>query len=752
MRNLTCLRLTLALLLLIVPAQITLAEEEPCFGSAANPSDVSLQLSLKDGQTTFREGEIIALQLSYSTATTGKYELSTQGYDRSGRMHEESFCITPSGRDPLADYFSSGAFVGGGLSGIHHLDETPFTMTLELNEWQLLGPGTYHLYVENRRVSRVASGKTSPDGSSRTVPLRSNTVDFQVIPADSQWQSEQLIAALKGLDSSSDDEVRHAARVLRFLGTEEAVRETARRFWGANEQPHSWEFMFGLIGSPHRAVAIQELKAAISAPQHPITVNFLRTLALLEFYSNPEYHLPPYDPAKKDEWQKKATARNNALEALMRQHQKELESVIATKTGEARAISLKTILVDNPTPGAGDQTQLRQQLVASWDALPTAMRNELIDSRWESVGGPEFLPVLRRIVSSPPPAEYSGNRIERGLALRRIYELSPAEGRDFILKEISRERTDMRIAALGLLPERELPEIEQPVLARLRSGSNSDVDYQLVERYATVKALAEVKSIYEKNVGQWACTPQSALLRYFLRVDPDYGVAKVTEALNLRKATGCYQMMFSELRESVSLPQVEKIAMSALNDPSARVVASAAEALATYGSAKAETALRKRLEQLHKEWKAPVEKPEDTFPVAGVSNEQVMMESALVRALVQGQAWFYGTDKLQGLKEFISSANEQKEIDGMTGFLQKGVPMQLYLSWSTNFDQVQYSVGYINGNGMKHLKQKLSQLPAGTHLSCITTRAERQYHRADYEAVEEAAGMAGLVLEIQTPR
>ena len=211
-------------------------------------------------------------------------------------------------------------------------------------------------------------------------------------------------------------------------------------------------------------------------------------------------------------------------------------------------------------------------------------------------------------------------------------------------------------------------------------------------------------------------------------------------------------MMFSELREFVSLPQVEKIAVAALNDPSARVVTSAAEALAVYGSAKAEAALRKRLEQLHKEWKVPVENPEDTSPAAGVLNEQVMMESALVRSLTQGQAWFYGTDKLQELKGFISSPNEQKEIDGIIGFLQKDAPMQLYLSWFPNLDQVQYMVGYMNGKGMKHLKQKLSQLPAGTHLFCVTTTLERQHHRAEFEAVQEAASMAGLVLDIQTPR
>ena len=204
-------------------------------------------------------------------------------------------------------------------------------------------------------------------------------------------------------------------------------------------------------------------------------------------------------------------------------------------------------------------------------------------------------------------------------------------------------------------------------------------------------------------------------------------------------------MMFSELREFVSLPQVEKIAVAALNDPSARVVISAAEALAVYGSAKAEAALRKRLEQLHREWKEPVEKPAST----SVMNEQIMMESALVRSLTSGQAWLYAPAKLQQLKKLVSS-NEQQQIGQLIQFWQQDSTMLLSLSWFPNLDQVQYTVGYMNGNGMQHLQQKLSQLPAGTHLTCVTTALERQHHRAEFEAVQEAASMAGLVLDIQT--
>jgi len=53
----------------------------------------------------------------------------------------ETFCVEPDrGRDPLADYYESGlfGFMGGGLGGEHALDQTPYVVALELNEWQSL--------------------------------------------------------------------------------------------------------------------------------------------------------------------------------------------------------------------------------------------------------------------------------------------------------------------------------------------------------------------------------------------------------------------------------------------------------------------------------------------------------------------------------------------------------------------------------------------------------------------------------------
>jgi hypothetical protein len=248
--RLTVLMLAVVLCPLAIHAQGAL---ESC-GNPAGPSgDLSVHLTLKDGQKVFREGEIITLTAEYRTCGTRKYSLNTKNYDRSGRLEGmEVFHIEPNrGVDPLADYFNSRTYFStGGLYSDQDLNEKPFAIDLELNEWQSLPPGTYRLSITGHRVS--AKNEKDPialDGE--PFPLHSNVVEFQVVEADAEWQAAELATATTAMDSplSSKDEKQHAVRVLRFLGSKGSTQELARRY-GSAETDINGERMFGLFGSP----------------------------------------------------------------------------------------------------------------------------------------------------------------------------------------------------------------------------------------------------------------------------------------------------------------------------------------------------------------------------------------------------------------------------------------------------------------------------------------------------------------------
>src|SRR5437762_4654099 len=87
---------------------------DPC-SLSSTATDATVTIAIPDGRTSFREGEVIPLVLSFTSTADKRYWADNRNYDRSGRLSIESYCVEPPARDPLADYFRAGAFMGGGL-------------------------------------------------------------------------------------------------------------------------------------------------------------------------------------------------------------------------------------------------------------------------------------------------------------------------------------------------------------------------------------------------------------------------------------------------------------------------------------------------------------------------------------------------------------------------------------------------------------------------------------------------------------
>lgn len=103
----------------VLPSSCSLATArptDPC-SFTSTVSDARLTLSIPDGRTSFGEGEIVPLVLSFTSAVDERYRASVRNYDRSGRLDLETYCLEPEARDPLADYFSTTFSLGGGLGG-----------------------------------------------------------------------------------------------------------------------------------------------------------------------------------------------------------------------------------------------------------------------------------------------------------------------------------------------------------------------------------------------------------------------------------------------------------------------------------------------------------------------------------------------------------------------------------------------------------------------------------------------------------
>jgi len=201
-----------------------------------SPLPVTLAVRFADGRSRFHPGELIPIELEFNSTIQKRFVADGATYDRSGRLTIDEFRVEPIDPvdDPMLDYFTSiGGSLGGGLRGMGVLGEKPFVVKLELNEWfRFATPGTYRLTVRSNRVT----DDTQPPGTRRAIPVESNTVSFEIVPADADWETGYIHTAIRVLDEKGfDPDRRKGCRMLRFLATDAAVDQLIARF-GADQE------------------------------------------------------------------------------------------------------------------------------------------------------------------------------------------------------------------------------------------------------------------------------------------------------------------------------------------------------------------------------------------------------------------------------------------------------------------------------------------------------------------------------------
>ena len=194
-----------AIALFLVARTALAAPPDPC-SLSSSVTDANVTIAISAGSSTFREGEIIPLVLSFTSKADKRYWGDNRNYDRSGRLDIEAYCLEPEARDPLADYFRAGAFMGGGLGNTQQLSQEPFTATAELNEWKQPGPGHYRLHAVSYRVWRPPDPHEETPYGRVGLTLRSNTIEFDVISPDQDWRARQLQEATAAYQSASEEE------------------------------------------------------------------------------------------------------------------------------------------------------------------------------------------------------------------------------------------------------------------------------------------------------------------------------------------------------------------------------------------------------------------------------------------------------------------------------------------------------------------------------------------------------------------
>lgn len=660
------------------------------------------------GDSQFRPGEIIPIELVFDSKIPKRFAVDGAGYDRSGRLTIDEFRLSPIAlvTDPMLDYFAAfNAFIGGGIRGMGTLGDQPYTVPLQLNEWfRFDTPGIFALSV---RTNRVTDELIRRPGSQPTVPVESNAITFEILPRDPQWESNELERARRLLSDPQRTPRGSGCRILRFLGTPAAIDEMVRHY---DDEECRWDAMAGLVSAPDRAHAVRQLEAGIQAPDQPVTRSYLQTLAMLSVYIQQPELRPAQTPEAKGRLMSggELARRPELVQAETERYAQLLEAALPAKRGAARAVSIAEhaeIVRLRPAASSASTNAARQQLVASFAELPQSRQESLLRFQWRSVADPGLAPALRQLAAGP--TQFSD------LALRRLYQVAPAEGRALILERIQRPTPGSTLQTLGALPEATLPALDD-VIARNVEAQLSEIHLAMLHRYASAAiAPRMLKRITPAFSRPFACTPQAPALAYFLRVRPQDGMELVNRALAYREMTGCYQRVLGEVAQLHMTPDLEKRMVAALDDEHPRVVQNAIESLGRFGSESVRAELRLRFDTWSREWQGRAGELQYS-PARGVDDPGTvngMIEFAYLRALADGQRWLADRNDIAALRDRCVTDTCRTNADVHAG--QAGGTTIDVLRFDGPTDMsvrlAQYELTSLGA-----LAQKLSQYPKGT--------------------------------------
>ena len=725
-------------------------------GSSQNnsPTDpnVVLHVSLPSEQSQFHIGEKIPLELSYSAAVKGRYQVNMAQYDRSGRMEYEHFHVAPEDGavDPLANRMGG---IGGGLTGFKFLDAQPWTIKLNLNEWvRFTKPGEYSLNIDSNRVS--VRDSASALGAS-PIKLHSNEIKLKVIPATHEWQMQVFKQAVADFDEPDPHDPalgeqhtkskRAALETLRFLGTAESIRELTRRMRGEDQGGLDYICMLGIAYSPLPEVARSAVQEALADPTHPITQNFLYMMRTL----SPEDRAASMNP---EHWPEEQL---QTLEQLI--------AVLPKKTGKALSVSLSTAANEAwnvPDIPKATIDKLTEQLISMFDQLSAQDQNMLLTYRWDKIASPKLVPLLHRVAQRyqdyPQMREMNAyNDLQvTGSALKHWYELDPEGARPAVIAEITRSRPRYGARLLGMLPDKTLPEADISLAEHLRTATDLDGSANiasLIARYGSDAILPQVLSVLDPLIGKWACAIQNPLLAYVLRVNPALARPRIEQAIAIRGQgfSACNHGLFQDISEVQFDPVLEEIGISSLDDSDPEVAMTAATMLGRFGSTAAEPALLTRYERWAQQWAGRESELNLTFAQSSTNlNNQLGLGQNLMMALATGQHWFADEKKL---KQLSLVSNVSRIQNQMLQYLKtwQNRPLTMSVSHLGPYDEFHAQVAQYELHSMETLKEKLAQFPASTKFVLNTQSNTSPRELKDTAEIREFLTSHGMELADQ---
>jgi hypothetical protein len=691
-----------------------------------------LQLQTSTAQSDFHIGERIPLTLRFSAADTKRYEITISSSNRQGCIGYEDFEVTPKKGwgDPLATYYGGGCG-GSFLSSLGLLSSKPTIVQHDLNEWiRFDQPGVYKLTVISHRVDEPASSSKAAIHLS----LKSNSIELHIIPATPEWQHTRLNAILQQLHAIPARPGMplpgrtEAVADLRYLATEEAFQELAASL--RDDIPDMmYQAAFGLIGAPDsmRATASDAMERQIDDPAFPVCSFFLYILTF--FKAAPDTS---------------ASALQEERERLGSAAWQEVYSGLPRKDGQARAVTVQTLLNNKPRSLTPEQArQLSSVLASSFLNLPQEQQANELRYNWDLLRSDAMLAALQTLARLPlknPGSNLSTIYTTRELksaALQRWYELDPEGARREILNQIGSASPSLTAAAISFLPKQSFPEFESIWAEAFLSTNDFEQEAvlaSLLAHFGSGTATAMVASKLDAKVGEWACAPQAAALAYLVKFDPESARPFIKRAIDARGAgkTGCNHSLFQDIAAYTSSPVLSEVALLTLDDPDHQVTMDALIYLASYGTPEAKQPIWEHYLKWSETWAGKGDVLEQRKPGDMTGNwQEVGLGENLARALIAGQGWLADPPLVSAVLQRCVGEQMCTQLRQIAATAGPPYNVTLYQSGENQNHQIaQYTE-----KSLDLLEEKLQQYPKGTNFHLIPGSPAT----ADQKSIEQGA-------------
>jgi hypothetical protein len=598
------------------------------------PSDVHVKLVLAESKTTFRIGDEIKFFLEFTADREGyKAEILP---DRSEPTNDALQVSPESGVYQWLKEIRARA-MGRDMFSSQPLSANPTRVELVLNDSiRIDHPGKYSAKVTTSRVSLAGSRR---DYSSPPIPLTTNDVTFDVTEMTDEEETEGVKRLADQLDATRDARVKQQIiQHFSFLTGDVSSREKVRRFLNGESM------YYGLYIARNRALVWQLLEKAMRDPNTPVEPSLLSMLTSLRFL---EQNSGLAKPVTISTFGPNADPRVVEIE---QSYVRELAAGLGKRTGKAQTVTAMTVLTNlpkDPKAAAPLLVESRQIVLEQFENLPLDSAERLLAQYWNVLGDPLLIPGLKRLLISTA-------RMGKGInwtVLKRLIELSPAEARPYVIAAISSPLPFINLEILGSLPDKTLPEVDQPLLSQLRAAAKMDnvsseiflkPKAAMAVRYATGSIYPDVMVVYTENVKQLTMSSRAVLLAYLAKQNEREALPLIEQALAELPANQEFNFL-PELTKLYFSDGIAAILRKRVESDQPEVATTTAYLLATYGDAGDRKILEARLERWRKEWGAR--------QLEADTNQQGRIEAELISGLNRAKDGRISPERVKELQQ-----------------------------------------------------------------------------------------------------